>query len=155
MGIEKPQFEIPSHLSYHEGPFSHQGEAVSKWCEAGHRGVLEMATGSGKTITAMICARKLYTNCRPLLIVVAAPYVPLIQQWCEEIESFGIRPINLTEVSGGGGRARRIGRVERSFRTPEHVNPEAISARLEHGVLEIVLPKTTPETPDRLEIKID
>ena len=46
-------------------------------------------------------------------------------------------------------------RVERSFRTPEHVNPEAISARLEHGVLEIVLPKVTPETPDRLEIKID
>jgi hypothetical protein len=28
--------------------FRHQGQAVDAWCGAGHLGVLEMATGSGK-----------------------------------------------------------------------------------------------------------
>ena len=46
-------------------------------------------------------------------------------------------------------------RIERTFRTPKNVNPEGITARLEAGVLEMILPKVAPETPERLEIKID
>lgn len=37
-------FTIPSWLRYEDGPFAHQGKAVTAWCEAGYRGVLEMAT---------------------------------------------------------------------------------------------------------------
>ncbi len=95
--LEPERFEIPDYLRYEDGLFAHQGEAVRAWCEAGHRGVLEMATGSGKTIAAMIGARRLFDGSKPLLIVVAAPCVPLIQLWCEEIEPFGIKPVNLTE----------------------------------------------------------
>ena len=72
-----------------------------------------MATGSGKTVTAMICAHRLYDKQKPLLIVVAAPYVPLIQQWCDEIAAFSVRPVNLSTASGKRGRAREIGRVRR------------------------------------------
>ena len=46
-------------------------------------------------------------------------------------------------------------RTERTFRTPEHVDPDRISARLEDGVLEITLPKLNPGTRGPLEIKID
>ncbi|MEI7560726.1 MAG: hypothetical protein WCJ63_09060, partial [Actinomycetes bacterium] len=46
-------FHIPDNLRYDDGPFAHQGQAVTAWCEGGHRGILEMATGSGKTIAAM------------------------------------------------------------------------------------------------------
>jgi len=109
-------FHIPEWLQYEDGPFEHQGRAVSAWCEAGYGGVLEMATGSGKTITAMICARRLYDEHRPLLIVVAAPYVPLIQQWCDEIAPFGLRPVNLTVAGGARGRARELNRIKRRFR---------------------------------------
>lgn len=109
-------FHIPDWLKYEDGPFEHQGRAVNAWCEAGHQGVLEMATGSGKTITAMICAYRLYETHKPLLIVVAAPYVPLIQQWCDEIEPFGLRPINLTISRGARGRARELNRIKRRFR---------------------------------------
>ena len=70
-------FSIPSELKFEEGPFEHQGKAVKAWCEAGYQGVLEMATGSGKTITAMICTHRLYEVQKPLLVVVAAPYIPL------------------------------------------------------------------------------
>lgn len=110
------QFEIPEGLRFEDGPFAHQGKAVRAWCDAGYRGVLEMATGSGKTITAMICARRLFDDNKPLLIVVAAPYLPLIQQWCDEIEPFGIKPTNLTVANGPSGRARELGRIGRRLR---------------------------------------
>ena len=109
-------FAIPSTLQYDEGPYEHQGKAVNAWCEAGYRGVLEMATGSGKTITAMICAHRLYDEHKPLLIVVAAPYVPLIQQWCDEISPFGIKPVNLTIVDGARGRAKEFAKIKRRLR---------------------------------------
>ena len=112
----RPSFAIPSYLRFEDGPFEHQGRAVRAWCEAGYQGVLEMATGSGKTIAAMICAHRLYNVERPLLIVVAAPYIPLIQQWCDEISPFGLRAVNLTDANGSKGRAAELNRLKRRFR---------------------------------------
>ena len=115
--LPRASFAIPSELQFEDGPFEHQGKAVSAWCEAGYRGVLEMATGSGKTIAAMICAHRLYEKHNPLLIVVAAPYVPLIQQWCDEISAFGLKAVNLTAFNGASGRARELNKIKRRFRT--------------------------------------
>ena len=115
--VARPRFEIPSHLQFTEGPFAHQGKAVTAWCASGHRGVLEMATGSGKTITSMICAHRLYEEQKPLLIVVAAPYIPLIEQWCDEIAPFGLVPVNLTTVGGATKRASELQRLRRRLRT--------------------------------------
>lgn len=115
--LPKVTFEIPDWLVYEDGPFEHQGNAVRSWCEAGFRGVLEMATGSGKTITSMICAHRLYEVHKPLLIVVAAPYVPLIEQWCDEIAPFGITPINLTTAGGAQQRSRALQQIKRRLRT--------------------------------------
>ena len=106
-------FEIPSWLRYEDGPFKHQGKAVDAWCRAGFKGILEMATGSGKTITSMIGAYRLHEKTKPLLIVVAAPYIPLIQQWCGEIEQFGLAPANLSAVTGARNRARQLQKLKR------------------------------------------
>ncbi len=111
-----PSFTIPSYLEFEEGDFEHQGRAITAWCEAGYQGVLEMATGSGKTIAAMICAHRLYNVEKPLLIVVTAPYIPLIQQWCDEISPFGLKAVNLTEVNGAKGRAAELKKLERRLR---------------------------------------
>ncbi len=112
----RSEFHIPSWLRYSDGPFSHQGEAVDAWNNAGRRGILEMATGSGKTITAMIAAHGLYQDVDSLLIVVAAPYVPLVQQWCDEIRPFGITPIDLTAQSGSKARSIVLNRIGRRLR---------------------------------------
>lgn len=112
----RPAFAIPSELRYEDGPFEHQGKAVKSWCEAGYQGVLEMATGSGKTIAAMICAYRLYEIKKPLLIVVAAPYIPLIQQWCDEISPFGLKAVNLTEAKGAKRRAAELSKLRRRLR---------------------------------------
>ncbi len=114
--IPRGSFAIPAGLQFEEGAFEHQGRAVKAWCDSGYNGVLEMATGSGKTITAMICAHRLYELHKPLLIVVAAPYIPLIQQWCDEIAPFGLRPVNLTVADGARGRAQELNRIKRRFR---------------------------------------
>jgi superfamily II DNA or RNA helicase len=110
-------FQIPPWLEYKTGPFEHQGQAVEAWCAAGHQGILEMATGSGKTITAMICAHRLFEKSKPLLIVVAAPYLPLIEQWCSEIQIFGIKPNNLTKLSGAKSRSRELQKIRRRLRS--------------------------------------
>ena len=112
----RPSFAIPSHLRFEDGPFEHQGRAVSAWCEAGYQGVLEMATGSGKTIAAMICAHRLYNVEKPLLLVVAAPYIPLIQQWCDEISPFGLKAVNLSETNGAKRRAAELSKLRRRLR---------------------------------------
>ena len=75
-----------------------------------------MATGSGKTITAMISAYRLYEATKPLLIVVSAPYLPLIEQWCDEITPFGLNPVNLTTAGSATKRAREIEKLNRRLR---------------------------------------
>ena len=117
--VKRDDFKIPEYLEYQSGPFAHQGEAVDAWCDAGFNGVLEMATGSGKTITSMICANRLYETQKPLLVVVSAPYVPLIEQWCGEVEEFGIKPVNISSANGPAGRARELARIRRAFRANE------------------------------------
>ncbi len=114
--IPSKGFTIPDWLEYDDGPFEHQGKAVAAWCDAGYRGVLEMATGSGKTITSMIAAHQLYEGHKSLLIVVAAPYVPLIEQWCDEIVPFGIKPVNLTMAGGVSRRASELQKIKRQLR---------------------------------------
>ena len=115
--IPKKKFSIPDWLEYENGPFAHQGKAVTAWCEADYRGILEMATGSGKTISSMIAAYRLHEIHKPLLIVIAAPYKPLIEQWCDEITSFGLNPVNLTASGGVEKRAKELQKLKRKLQT--------------------------------------
>ena len=92
-----PRLAIPSALVWQDGLYKHQGEAVTAW-EGGEnpeRGTISMATGAGKTLTALICATRVQERLGdvPFLIVVSAPSRPIIQQWRNEIHRFGIRAV--------------------------------------------------------------
>lgn len=110
------KFAIPPYLTYREGEYAHQGKAVDAWRSSRFRGILEMATGSGKTITAMIGANYLLEEKQSLLIVIAAPYLPLIDQWCEEVQAFGLTPVNLTAASGASARRKLVAKSRRRLR---------------------------------------
>ena len=91
------RLEIPDYLEWTAGRYAHQGEAVKSW-EAGDNpetGVIAMATGAGKTLTALICATRSQDrlNGQPFLIVVSAPSVPLVMQWRDEVRKFGVNPV--------------------------------------------------------------
>lgn len=94
--ISVSELSIPSHLDLDSGPFSHQGGAISAWESAGRRGFLSMATGSGKTIAALAAATKLQHEVESLLIIISAPYRPLIAQWEEEVCQFGVMPLPIS-----------------------------------------------------------
>ena len=95
--LKPPKLRIPNWLEWRKGKYRHQGEAVSAWesSEEPHRGTLTMATGAGKTISALVCATRLQDRIknRPLLIVISAPSIPLIKQWCAEVKNFGVQAI--------------------------------------------------------------
>ena len=72
----------------------HQKRAVRQWFANNGRGLLEMATGSGKTITALTIAAKFYEWAgAPVLIAVVCPFLHLCAQWVEEARRFGLDPV--------------------------------------------------------------
>ena len=94
---DRPRLTIPTELEWKKGPYAHQGEAISAW-ESGsdpEHGTISMATGAGKTLTALICATRVQNRLGgdPLLVVVSAPSIPLIVQWQEEVKRFGINAV--------------------------------------------------------------
>mgnify|MGYP005987839859 CR=1 FL=1 len=117
MAAEKGRkFRIPEWLEYRRGNYAHQGEAIDAWTEQGHQGILEMCTGSGKTLTSLTGAKLLYDKVGPLLIVVSAPYNVLVSQWCSEIELFGLRPINMSQAGGKAGRSSELASARRRLK---------------------------------------
>ena len=80
--------------------FEHQENAIAAWASAGGHGILEMATGAGKTITALTLASRLYDGIGPgMAVLIVAPYIHLVDQWCHVASSFGLDPIRCAESS--------------------------------------------------------
>jgi len=63
----------------------HQKEAIKSWVSNGYHGILAMATGTGKTFTALSMTT-LSQNMK--IILVGVPTKPLLLQWVEEISNF-------------------------------------------------------------------
>lgn len=76
-------------------PRDYQILAVNNWIENDGKGIFEMATGSGKTITAIECLKKLQDSEKKLFVVVTAPYRHLVDQWAEEFSKYNISSIKL------------------------------------------------------------
>ena len=59
----------------------YQNEAVAAWMSAGMQGILEMATGTGKTRTALECINRFQSGSGRSLTVVTAPFQHIATQW--------------------------------------------------------------------------
>ncbi|MEG3858368.1 DNA phosphorothioation system restriction enzyme [Microcoleus sp. herbarium12] len=71
----------------------YQQQAVDNWFANRGRGTLKMATGSGKTITALAIVTELYNQINLQVLLVICPYCHLVNQWARESEKFGLKPI--------------------------------------------------------------
>lgn len=69
--------------------YDYQKEAVKSWLENDMRGVFEMATGTGKTFTALGSVRSYSKKFDENVIIISCPFGHLIQQWIKEIDKFG------------------------------------------------------------------
>lgn len=68
----------------------YQKDAISKWLSNGYRGIFEMATGTGKTFTALGCLMSIKKNITRFATVITVPYQHLLYQWGREVEKFGV-----------------------------------------------------------------
>jgi superfamily II DNA or RNA helicase len=67
-------------------PYYYQRLAIAAWEAAGRIGILSMATGTGKTITAIFAIKPLMVEGHPILILV--PSRILFDQWLENIKRY-------------------------------------------------------------------
>jgi DNA phosphorothioation system restriction enzyme len=71
----------------------YQEQAIANWFANNGRGTLKMATGSGKTITALAIATELYRTQSLQALIIVCPYRHLVTQWAKECRRFGLNPI--------------------------------------------------------------
>ena len=62
----------------------YQEEAIHAWVDNHYHGFYVMATGTGKTWTAIFSAKKLLET-HSAMIVICAPYKHLVRQWAEDV----------------------------------------------------------------------
>lgn len=62
----------------------YQEEAIAAWVANRYHGFYVMATGTGKTWTAIYSAKRLLEH-HPAMIVICAPYKHLVRQWADDI----------------------------------------------------------------------
>ena len=83
-------FKIPTTVEFYD----YQKEAIEAWIKRGCCGIYDMATGSGKTYTALGSITKLSQILNEqLAVVIVAPYQHLVEQWVEDINKFNVSPI--------------------------------------------------------------
>jgi len=79
---------VPPHIALRD----YQVQAIDAWFAHDCQGLLEMATGTGKTITALAASARLYEREECLAVIIAVPYQHLVDQWHEEAKAFGYQP---------------------------------------------------------------
>lgn len=71
----------------------HQRDALIAWKDNKFNGIFELATGAGKTITAIYGAVKIFESRKKLFLVIAVPYQSLADQWVDNLQIFNIRAL--------------------------------------------------------------
>lgn len=72
----------------------YQMDAINEWASRDYRGIFDMATGTGKTYTALAAISRLYQDKKKnLAVIIICPYQHLVEQWKEDIVAFGMKPI--------------------------------------------------------------
>lgn len=84
---------IPSEITLRP----YQVSAIAKWVENNYRGFFDMATGTGKTITAIsaivMLMEKARTQRKQVAVIIVVPYIHLVTQWMKDLERFNIQSI--------------------------------------------------------------
>jgi len=87
-------------------PRGWQIEALAEWERAGHRGIVSVVTGGGKTVFALSCIDRI----RPIATLIVVPTAALLEQWWEEAASYF--DLDLDEINIVTGSLRfRLGAI--------------------------------------------
>ena len=79
--------------------FYYQKEAINLWLRNNGKGFFEMATGTGKTVTAINAIENIIKDKKSLGIIIAVPSNPLVAQWKKEMIEEGFEDSLITLCS--------------------------------------------------------
>ena len=88
---QEPRFPFPSERSI-------QTNAYKAWIENDRNGIFAMATGSGKTVTALNCLLKQYQENGYYKAIIVVPTRALALQWEDEVKHFNFQNIISTHT---------------------------------------------------------
>lgn len=74
-------------------PRPYQSEAIEAVINNGWQGILEMATGTGKTYTGLLIAQEFLKRYSKIFLVIIVPYKHLIEQWIKSTEDLSFNDI--------------------------------------------------------------
>ncbi len=72
--------------------YDYQKNARDLWLENDKRGIFVMATGTGKTFTALSCLEKVFKEYSQVVTIISAPSKHLLSQWDKAIVNYGLNP---------------------------------------------------------------
>mgnify|MGYP003307170466 CR=1 FL=1 len=103
--FEPSKININKYSKYNIGKeklelFYYQKNAVKKWNENNRQLLFEMATGTGKTRTAIGCIKNVLEDTKKVLIVISTPQPELSSQWKKDIDKLDIGLKNFIEING-------------------------------------------------------
>lgn len=111
-------------------PRPHQRQALETWVASGRRGILEHATGSGKTFTALCAINDAFHQ--EDVPVVIVPSDLLFSQWTRELQqAFKSKGLQLLQCGSGHNQWREAARL-RAWTRPRALNdpPRAVLATM-------------------------
>lgn len=74
--------------------YDYQIDAISNWVGENYRGIFDMATGTGKTLTGLGALSRLSEDLNDeLAAIIVCPFQHLVEQWVDDIVKFNINPI--------------------------------------------------------------
>ena len=97
-----PKFPYPS------GPRDYQKLAYDRWLENKRKGIFNMATGTGKTITSLNCVYEQYKIHGFYRLIILVPTVALLYQWIEECVKFNFLNVFSSKDKNWKGKLRKI-----------------------------------------------
>ncbi|VVB86449.1 Type III restriction enzyme, res subunit [uncultured archaeon] len=86
----------------------YQNQAIANWQNNNKKGIFEMATGTGKTFTALGCLEKVSETYKNLVVIISCPYQHLVQQWRRESEKFGFNFDQITADSSNSSWKKQL-----------------------------------------------
>ncbi|MBO4574632.1 MAG: DEAD/DEAH box helicase family protein [Bacteroidales bacterium] len=81
------------HFPYESGPRDYQKQAFENWKKNKQKGLFAMATGTGKTITALNCLLEIYNISGYYKAIILVPTITLVEQWEIECKKFNFSTI--------------------------------------------------------------
>lgn len=101
--------------------YDYQLEAIENWKNKGYRGIFDMATGTGKTFTALGAITSLSSSLKHKLgIVIVCPYRHLVDQWAEDAIKFNMKPIIAYGATGKNWRKELEKAIKRQKILDDH-----------------------------------